>query len=252
MCAVAEHDGLYASVGVHPDYRRIVGADGRTAAGTRAPPEGRCDRRDRARLLPAQRAARVATRSISDAYPGCARLRQAADHPHARGGRDTLRLMAEEGADAVGGVMHCFTETAEVARRALDMGFHISFSGIVTFKNATELQVDRNASPDRPAADRDRCAVSRASPASRPAERAGFRAASWRISWRSYAESTIDVIAQATTDNFYSLFKVLRDLISSETAGLSGSGTMNFKGLRMTLAKSLEIVAARPVEHMTT
>ena len=49
---------------------------------------------------------------------------------------DTIRLMAEEGAGAVGGVMHCFTEDWEVAKQALDLGFYISFSGIVTFKNA--------------------------------------------------------------------------------------------------------------------
>ena len=53
---------------------------------------------------------------------------------------DTVRLMQEEGAAEAGGVMHCFTETAEVARAALDMGFYISFSGIVTFRNATDLQ----------------------------------------------------------------------------------------------------------------
>jgi TatD DNase family protein len=57
---------------------------------------------------------------------------------------DTLRLMREEGAglDAggAGGVLHCFTETWEVAQAALDMGFYISFSGIVTFKNARELR----------------------------------------------------------------------------------------------------------------
>jgi TatD DNase family protein len=53
---------------------------------------------------------------------------------------DTLRIMREEGADRVGGVMHCFTESQAVADAALDMGFAISFSGIVTFKNATELQ----------------------------------------------------------------------------------------------------------------
>ena len=49
---------------------------------------------------------------------------------------DTLRIMREEDAGAVGGVMHCFTETWDVARAAIDLGFHISFSGIVTFKNA--------------------------------------------------------------------------------------------------------------------
>jgi len=53
---------------------------------------------------------------------------------------DTLRIMGEEGADRIGGVMHCFTESWEVARAALDLGFYISFSGIVTFKNAEALR----------------------------------------------------------------------------------------------------------------
>lgn len=53
---------------------------------------------------------------------------------------DTLRLMGEEGADKVGGVMHCFTESLEVAEAAMAMGFYISFSGIVSFKNARELK----------------------------------------------------------------------------------------------------------------
>lgn len=53
---------------------------------------------------------------------------------------DTLEIMAEEGAAKAGGVMHCFTETAEVARRAMEMNFLISFSGIVTFKNALRIK----------------------------------------------------------------------------------------------------------------
>jgi TatD DNase family protein len=53
---------------------------------------------------------------------------------------DTLRLMREERAEAAGGVMHCFTESWEVAAAAMELGFFISFSGIVTFKSATELQ----------------------------------------------------------------------------------------------------------------
>jgi TatD DNase family protein len=57
---------------------------------------------------------------------------------------DTIAILKEEGEDgsvnSVGGVFHCFTETAEVARAALDLGFHISFSGIVTFKNAQDLR----------------------------------------------------------------------------------------------------------------
>ena len=53
---------------------------------------------------------------------------------------DTLRIMREETAAEVGGVMHCFTETADVARQAMEMNFMISFSGIVTFKNARALK----------------------------------------------------------------------------------------------------------------
>ena len=57
---------------------------------------------------------------------------------------DTIRLLQEEGEDgsagSAGGVFHCFTETAEVARAGLDLGFYISFSGILTFKNAQDLR----------------------------------------------------------------------------------------------------------------
>lgn len=53
---------------------------------------------------------------------------------------DTLRIMREEGAGEVGGVMHCFTESLAVAEAAIELGFHISFSGIVTFKNAKALR----------------------------------------------------------------------------------------------------------------
>ena len=53
---------------------------------------------------------------------------------------DTLAVMREAGADAAGGVMHCFTENWDVARAALDLGFYLSFSGILTFKNARQVQ----------------------------------------------------------------------------------------------------------------
>ena len=63
---------------------------------------------------------------------------------------DTIRIMQEEGAADVGGVMHCFTESWAVAKAALDLGFHISFSGIVTFKNAADLrEVARQVPMDR-------------------------------------------------------------------------------------------------------
>lgn len=60
---------------------------------------------------------------------------------HTRQAREeTLRILQEENAQEVGGVLHCFTEDWDMASRAMDLGFYISFSGIVTFKNATDLQ----------------------------------------------------------------------------------------------------------------
>lgn len=63
---------------------------------------------------------------------------------------DTLRILEEEGAAKVGGVFHCFTETVAIAQAALELGFHISFSGIVTFKNALQIkEVARMVALDR-------------------------------------------------------------------------------------------------------
>jgi len=60
---------------------------------------------------------------------------------HTRDAReDTIRIMREAQADKVGGVMHCFTEDLDMANKAIDLGFYISFSGIITFKNAKSLQ----------------------------------------------------------------------------------------------------------------
>ncbi len=60
---------------------------------------------------------------------------------------DTLAMMREHKADQVGGILHCFTESKEVAFAALDLGFHISFSGILTFKNAHSLREVAQAIP---------------------------------------------------------------------------------------------------------
>ncbi|MTW20413.1 TatD family hydrolase [Allochromatium palmeri] len=70
---------------------------------------------------------------------------------HTRQARaDTIRLLREEGAEAVGGVLHCFTEDWEMARAGLDLGFSVSFSGIITFKSAESLrEVVRQVPLDR-------------------------------------------------------------------------------------------------------
>lgn len=70
---------------------------------------------------------------------------------HSREAReDTIRLMQEEGAQAAGGIMHCFVEDWETAQQAMEMDFYISFSGIVTFRNAEALrEVARQVPADR-------------------------------------------------------------------------------------------------------
>ena len=138
---------IFASVGVHPDtggteeptVRRLVElaarprviAVGETGLDYYRLPEPLDWQRDRFRVH--IRAAREAGK------PLIIHTRAAA--------ADTLRIMREERAGEVGGVMHCFTESLEVAREAIDMGFFVSFSGILTFKNARELQAVARALP---------------------------------------------------------------------------------------------------------
>lgn len=60
---------------------------------------------------------------------------------HTRSARaDTIRILQEEGADRCKGIMHCFAEDWETARQAMELGFYISFSGIITFKSAEDLR----------------------------------------------------------------------------------------------------------------
>jgi len=60
---------------------------------------------------------------------------------------DTLRVLVEEGGEQAGGVFHCFTESLDIALKAVEMGFYISFSGIVSFKNAADLREVARALP---------------------------------------------------------------------------------------------------------
>jgi TatD DNase family protein len=134
------HSNIWASVGVHPDYR-----------------EGR--EPDTATLVELSRHKKVV--AIGETGLDYYRLKEPLDwqrqrfRVHIRAAReaglpliihtrsaavDTLRIMREEKAGEAGGVMHCFTESLTVAQAALDLGFHISFSGIVTFKNAQDLR----------------------------------------------------------------------------------------------------------------
>lgn len=120
---------------------------------------------------------------------------------------DTLAIMAEEGAEAVGGVMHCFAESWEVAQAALAMGFYISFSGIVTFKSATELQeVARRVPADRMLVETD-------SPFLAPVPYRGKTnqpAYVLEVAQKVADLRGIDLatVAAQTTDNFLRLFRI--------------------------------------------
>jgi len=119
---------------------------------------------------------------------------------------DTLTIMREEGAGEVGGVMHCFTESQAVADAALALGFHISFSGIVTFKNAGALKdVARQVPPERLLVETD-------SPYLAPVPHRGKINRPGLV--RHVAEEvarlrgiSLSEVAAATTGNFFRLFK---------------------------------------------
>ena len=120
---------------------------------------------------------------------------------------DTLRIIREERAGDVGGVMHCFTETWEIAEQAIDLGFHISFAGIVTFKNARDLKdVARRVPLDRMLIETD-------SPYLAPVPHRGKRN---QPAWvRHVAEEIarlrevpVEAIGGATSDNFFRLFGI--------------------------------------------
>ena len=120
--------------------------------------------------------------------------------------QDTLRLMREESAADVGGVMHCFTESADVARQAMELNFMISFSGIVTFKNATALkEVAREVPLDRMLIETDSPYLAPIPFRGKTNQPAYVRFVAEEIA-RLRGIST-ESVAEATTANFFRLFK---------------------------------------------
>lgn len=118
---------------------------------------------------------------------------------------DTLSVLAEEGADAAGGVMHCFTEDWVVAKRALDLGFYLSFSGIVTFKNAAVVkEVARRAPLDRILVETDAPYLAPAPFRGKPNQPAYVRHVADEIA--ALRGEPPEQIAAATTENFFRLF----------------------------------------------
>lgn len=207
VIALAEqHEQLYATVGVHPEYTDVEEPDEDTLLGLAAHPkviaigETGLDyywqkdqpewQRDRFRTH-----IRAAKRC---GKPLVVHTRDSAV--------DTLRVLKEEGAETVAGVMHCFTENWEIARLALDLGFYLSFSGIVTFKNATTVkEVAQKCPLDRLLVETDSPYLAPMPYRGKPNEPAYVRYVAEEIARLRFL--SIEAVHQATTDNFFSLFK---------------------------------------------
>ncbi|MDD2928900.1 MAG: TatD family hydrolase [Sideroxydans sp.] len=140
LALAVQHDNLYASVGIHPDYELEAEPTQAEIVKLAQHPkviaigETGLDYYRLTGDLEWQRERfRTHIRAAKESgKPLIIHTRSAAT--------DTLRIMFEEQAGTVGGVMHCFTENLDVALAAIDLGFHISFSGILTFKNATSIK----------------------------------------------------------------------------------------------------------------
>jgi TatD DNase family protein len=208
VLALAEaHDNIYASVGVHPDHDEgrepsvaelvdLARHPRVLAIGETGLDYYRMKREEvdwqRHRFRAHIRAARLAGK------PLIIHTRNAVG--------DTLAIMAEEGAGDAGGVMHCFTETWDVAKSALDMGFHISLSGIVTFKSASDLKdVARRVPLGRLLIETDSPYLAPVPHRGRRNEPAYVRHVAEEIA--SLRGIPLAEVAEATTRNFFELFR---------------------------------------------
>ena len=204
------HDNFWCTVGVHPDNE-----------GVREPSvEDLIERSRLPRVLAIGETGldyyRLGERSIADmqwqrdrfaTHIHAARATSLPLVVHTRSASvDTLALLREEGGGAVGGVFHCFTETAEVARAALDLGFFISFSGILTFRSAADLREVARLVP------LDRLLIETDSPYLAPVP---FRGRPNQPSYVPYVARQVAelrglteaAVAEATTQNFERLFR---------------------------------------------
>ncbi|MDP2881321.1 MAG: TatD family hydrolase [Azonexus sp.] len=207
VIALAEqHEQLFATVGVHPEYTDVeepdedrllalaahpkviaIGETGLDYYWQKDQPEWQRDR-FRTHIRAAKRCGKPLVVHTRDSAA------------------DTLRVLKEEGADAVGGVMHCFTENWDIARLALGLGFHLSFSGIVTFKNAAIVkEVAQKCPLDRILVETDSPYLAPVPYRGKPNEPAYVRYVAEEIA--KLRSISMDEVHQATTDNFFSLFK---------------------------------------------
>lgn len=199
------HDHLFASVGVHPNTQtsdepgaemlaQLAGEEGVIAIGETGIDYYRSEgdlEWQRNRFRTHIRAARRAKTPLII-------------HSRDSGG-DTTRILEEEGAEEVGGVMHCFVDDWETAKQAMDLNFCISFSGIVTFKNAREVQaVARRVPLDRLLIETDAPYLAPVPYRGKPNQPAYVKHTAEflaELRGETYAE-----LAAATTENFFRLF----------------------------------------------
>ncbi|MGB9148971.1 MAG: TatD family hydrolase [Burkholderiales bacterium] len=201
------HDNIFATVGVHPDYEDIEEPDVARLVRLADHPkiigigETGLDYYRLTGDLEWQRE-RFRTHiraAIKTRKPLIIHTRSAAE--------DTLRIMREENAADIGGVMHCFTETMDVAEQAMAMNFYISISGIVTFKNAVQIKAVAQKVP------LDRLLIETDSPYLAPVP---FRG---KLNQPGYVKHvaeeiarlrgvSVGEIASSTTNNFNKLFNI--------------------------------------------
>lgn len=214
VLAIAEaHSHIFASVGVHPEYLDVrepdIGELVRLAAHPKVIAIGETGldyhwHKD----APEWQRERFRTH-IHAARQCCKPL-----VIHSRNAAaDTLRVMKEEGAGQVGGIMHCFSESWEVAKIALNQGFHISLSGTVTFKNAVNIKEIARRIP------LDRLLVETDAPYLTPEP---YRGKTNQPGYVKYVAEEIarlrglpyEEVVSATSDNFFRLFPDIRSRIA--------------------------------------
>jgi TatD DNase family protein len=215
------HDNFWCTVGVHPDNEGVAeptvedlleraSRDRVVAIGETGLDYYRLSGRTVAEMAWQRERFRVHIRAaLATGLPLVVHTRSASD--------DTLALLRDEGQGRVRGVFHCFTETAAVARQALAMGFHISFSGILTFRNAVEL---RDVAREVPL---ERCLIETDSPYLAPMPFRGKLNTPALVPHvaRQLAELKgvdVDTIARATSENFERLFGIAAATAAGEPA----------------------------------
>ncbi|WP_026878842.1 TatD family hydrolase [Ignatzschineria larvae DSM 13226] len=203
---VTPYPNIYLSVGVHPGYIPEVKAPSETHfAPMLANPkviaigETGLDYHYGADHKIAQQAAFITQIEI-------ARNHQKPLIIHTRDARaDTISILKAEKADDVGGILHCFTENWEMGKKGLDLGFYLSFSGIITFKNASELREVVAKTP------LDRMLIETDSPYLTPVPYRGKANHPGLVPYvakmiAEVKQISVEEVARQTTDNFHKLF----------------------------------------------